>query len=61
MEHVAFSTLANSLYISGDDSDSFAPFVEVEQSRDNRYLDQTRKPLVPSPLPQALQMQVLFL
>ena len=61
VEHVAFSTPANSLYISGDNCDSFAPLVEVQQTHEDHNLDQTRKPLVPSPLAQAFQKQAFTL
>ena len=45
------------MYITGDKSESFAPFVEVEPTHLNHFLYQTRSPLVPSPLPQVLHRQ----
>ena len=41
-------------------SESLAPLVEVGPTHLNHFLDRTRSPLVPSPLPQLLQKAGLF-
>ena len=43
-----------------DRSESLAPLVEVGPTHLNHFLDQTRSPLVPSPLPQLLQKAGLY-